>query len=128
MKPRLSNRTCAEGHMVGEWTETHSWYTVMGGFVIDMRNLPRDFIPGSPQFQTLSPDGLLLLATCKPGLVQGLLNTMPAENILDKGKADGLKKFLICVQATWFLTSTVFRLARGYPIAILELNTFARAL
>lgn len=117
-----------EGNKPREWTETRSWYAVMGGFAIDMRNLPKDFVPGSPRFQTLSANGLLLLARCKPSLIHDILFTVSDETILDKGKADGLKKLLICVQATWFLVSTVFRLARGYPIALLELNTFAHAM
>ncbi|RYP53958.1 hypothetical protein DL768_001180 [Monosporascus sp. mg162] len=107
-----------------EWTRMHSWYAVMGGFAIDLRNLPRDFVPGSPRSQILSTDGLLLLARCKPELIPDISE----EEILDKSKADRLKKFIICLQAAWFSVSAIFRMARGYPIALLELNTFAHAL
>jgi hypothetical protein len=107
-----------------EWTETHCWYTIMGGFVIDMRGFPRNFVPGSPDFQTLSPEGLLLLARCMPEVVPDVSE----EDILDESKANGFQKVVVCIQATWFLVSTVFRMSSGYPIALLELNTFAHAL
>lgn len=96
----------------------------MGGFAIDTRHLQPNFVPGSPDFQTLSPEALILLARCKPDLVPDISE----EEILDKSKADGLKKFLICIQATWFIVSTIFRVATGYPITLLEFNTFAHAL
>ncbi|KAK3988390.1 hypothetical protein QBC44DRAFT_102146 [Cladorrhinum sp. PSN332] len=96
----------------------------MGGFAIDTRYFHPEFIPGSPVIQTLSPDGLVLLARCRPDLIPDISEA----DILDKSKADGLKKFLICIQATWFLVSTIFRLASGLPIALLELTTFVHAL
>ncbi|KAK4226609.1 hypothetical protein QBC38DRAFT_500265 [Podospora fimiseda] len=74
-----------------QWTKLRSWYAVMGGFAIDTRHFQQDFVPGSPEIQTLSPDGLILLARCRPEVIPDISK----EEILDKSKADDIKKFLV---------------------------------
>jgi hypothetical protein len=79
--------------MDSDWTLAHGFYTLMGGFVID---LGRSHNPKDPKFTngierlTLTPRGLLLLAKC------GHLPKISEEEIMDKSKVDELGKLLAC--------------------------------
>ncbi len=46
---------------------------------------------------------------------------------MDKSKADGLKKTIVCAQALWFCVQCFTRLAQALPVSLLEVNTFAHA-
>lgn len=49
-------------------------------------------------------------------------------HIKDKSKANGLAKFLICVQAIWYGIQVITRLSQGLAVTMLELNVFAHVL
>lgn len=49
-------------------------------------------------------------------------------HIKDKGKANGLAKFLVCAQAVWYGIQVITRLGQGLAIMLLELNVFAHIL
>ena len=106
------------------WTQVHSFYAISGGFAFDTRAANPNFLPGGRTRVTLRPHGLRYIAEHAPELIPD----MSAEDIKDKSKVDGLGKFLVCVQAIWFCTQTIFRLAQNYPISFMELNTFAHSL
>ena len=110
------------------WTITHGFYTTMGGFAIStlspLSDTSTSFHPRSHPRTTLTPNGLAFLLTHIPNA----LPRLTAPEILDKSKADGLKKTLVCLQATWFCVSTVTRLIQHLPISLLELNSVAHAL
>ena len=105
------------------WTSTHSFYAVMGGFVFDTSDVPEEkqFLPLGKTQISLTPKALLFLAQNAPTLLPDL----PKAAILDKSKASGLTKALVCFQAAWFITQCIARLAEGLPITLLELNTLA---
>lgn len=107
-----------------KWTNTHSLYAIMGGFAFSTEDLEPNFLWGSPVRQTITVSGLTLLARCKPNSIPDLSE----EDIVDKSKADGFKKFILCIQAGRFLSTTIFRMATGYTISLLELNTFAHCI
>jgi hypothetical protein len=68
---------------------------------------------------TLTPEGfeyLLDLNILKSDCVD-------TATILDKGKADFLAKFLVCVQAAWMVIQCILRKLKGLPITLIELNT-----
>ena len=50
------------------------------------------------------------------------------DQIRDRGKANGLTKFLACWQATWFCVQCIYRLSSGLSISLLELNVFGHAI
>lgn len=50
------------------------------------------------------------------------------KDILDKSKASGLAKALVCAQALWFCIQCLSRILQSLPITLLELNTFAHCL
>lgn len=109
-----------------QWTATHSFFVISGGFAFDTSSLPEDqkFLPGSRDRVTLNPNAVLLLAKYHPSLVPDISEAA----IKDKSKASPLAKTIVCLQAIWFVIQCLFRLGQGLAISLLELNTFAHAL
>ena len=111
------------GHV---WTDTHSWFAIIGGFAFDISNAPETFFPDGRRRLTITADGIQVIAKQWPHL---LLQSLPSsEDIRDKSKADGLAKVLACWQATWFCVQCIFRLSSGLTISLLELNVFGHAI
>ena len=107
-----------------EWTLVHGFYAAMGGFAMDSSTAEESFLPGSRNRVTLTPDGLRFFLQHEPES----LPDISEEQINDKSKADGVKKFLVCAQALWFCLQCISRLAQSLPISLLELNTFGHSL
>lgn len=106
-----------------EWTLVHAFYAVMGGFAMDSSSASEAFLPDSRSRAALTAEGLRFLLEHEPDLLPDITKAQ----IQDKSKADGLKKFLICVQASWFCASCITRLANALPISLLELNAMGHA-
>ena len=53
---------------------------------------------------------------------------LPAEEIRDKSKANGLAKLFVCLQEIWFCVQFIARVAQTRAINFLELNTFGHAI
>ncbi|KAK1219028.1 hypothetical protein PQX77_018256 [Marasmius sp. AFHP31] len=97
-----------------EWTITHSFFLVMGGFILIDKTQP-----------------------VRPLLVEDITvwNTMEAislpilseREIQDRSKGDGLSKTFILLQTTWFLFQILARAVSGLPMTELELVTVAFA-
>jgi hypothetical protein len=102
-----------------EFSLTHGFYAVMGGYVFD-RSHSFDSEPESfwskTQRITLTPKGVLLLASC------GHLPEITIQDIADKSKVDELGKLVACLQATWFTIQIGSRLACHLPISLLEVT------
>lgn len=107
-----------------KWTLVHGFYAAMGGFAMDSSTSEEPFLPGTRTRVALTPDGLCFLLQHEPES----LPDISEEQIVDKSKADGVKKFLVCAQALWFCLQCVSRLAQSLPISLLELNTFGHSL
>lgn len=88
-----------------QWTMVHGFYAVMGGFALDSSDASEAFLPESRTRAALTAEGLRFLLLHEPDL----LPSISADQIRDKSKADGLKKFLVCVQAGWFCMSCITR-------------------
>jgi hypothetical protein len=100
------------------WTMTHSFYAGMGGFTIDTYEKDKpEYIPYSPRL-TLGTKGLLLLAEHTH-----YIPDIPEEAISDRSKSNFLTKSLVCLQAAWIIVECINRLAGGFPITLLEINT-----
>lgn len=133
------------------WTQMHSHYALMGGYVFDTSG-SLNFFPNGRTRLSLTPTALLKIAELEPDLLPNL----PKSNIEDKSKADGLAKTIVCVQALWyvvlpfklvhsclqsfpnaganfnsidrFIVQTIGRLATSNPTSLLEMNTLLHAL
>lgn len=124
-EPEPANNSASSARKYA-WTHVHSFYAVMGGFVYDTSDLPdnEQFLPGNRTRVTLAPDAVIYIARLCPWL----LPDISEESIQDKSKANSLAKGVVCVQAFWFILQTIFRLADGLPISLLELSTAAHSL
>lgn len=94
----------------------------MGGFVFDNSRNPETLpFNGGPEQIVLRPDLLVWIAENEPDIIPDI----SSEYITDKSKANGLAKFLVCIQAGWFGLQVITRLAQGLAVTLLELNIFA---
>ena len=57
-----------------------------------------------------------------------IIPDISASSIMDKSKANGLARWLLCLQALWYCVQCIGRLGRGLPISTLELNTLVHAI
>lgn len=95
-----------------------AFFAGMGGYTLGLR----DDFSGFPA--TLSSSGFLHFA--KLGIIPP--SVVHRRLILDKGKADGLGKTLVCIQALWLAIQCVVRKASGLPITLLELHVVMHVL
>lgn len=106
------------------FTMAHGHYMAMGGVVVDTTDGPEFLLLHFGERHSLTFGGLNFLLEVN----QDLLPNLSKEEIYDKSKASGLAKTLVCLQAAWFCTQIVARIASHLTISILELKTFAHAL
>jgi hypothetical protein len=106
------------------FTMLHGHYIAMGGLAIDPSNAPKIFMSNFGKTRTLTFKSLDQLLEYRPDLMPDFSKGA----LLDKSKADGFAKMLVCFQAAWFCTQAIVRIATGLTISTLELNTFAHAL
>ncbi|KIM20960.1 hypothetical protein M408DRAFT_81236 [Serendipita vermifera MAFF 305830] len=98
---------------VPEWTRTHGFFLVMGGF--HLFRLPAD-IPVCPlKFTDFPVDILEIIA--------------PTETELrDKGKSDAVTKLIVLIQTLWFVVQCIARGTQNLPLTELEVVTLAYAM
>ncbi|KAL8644431.1 MAG: hypothetical protein Q9226_007768 [Calogaya cf. arnoldii] len=102
----------------------HGFYALMGGYAFSIESEDGDILPSPHTRAALTPAGIMFCLNHEPNI----LPQPSPEQIKDKSKADGLKKTLVCAQATWFCVQCIARLAESLPLSLLELNTVAHAL
>lgn len=94
----------------------------MGGFVFDSSRNPEPLLfPGGQEQVAIHHDLLVYLSKHEPHMIPDI----SFGHIKDKGKANGLAKFLVCAQAVWYGIQVITRLGQGLATTLLELNVFA---
>lgn len=106
------------------WTQAHSLYATMGGFVVDTHGLELNYLPEGRQRMTLTLEALKFIANWAPDILPDL----PESAILDKSKANAFTKFVTCGQASWFGVQCLTRSAQGLSTPLLEINTAVHAI
>ncbi|KAG2139841.1 uncharacterized protein EDB93DRAFT_693085 [Suillus bovinus] len=96
------------------WTQTHSFFMLMGGFML--------YVDGKP-YCTLRHGDILKLIRKKCIDVP----TLTANQIHDKSKGDGISKGLIILQAAWFVMELITRTIYRLETTQLEVGTLAFA-
>ncbi|KAL0567493.1 hypothetical protein V5O48_014497 [Marasmius crinis-equi] len=96
-----------------EWTSSHSFFVVMGGFILKNEK-------GRP----LRP---LLVEDISRNVDAISIPFISEREIHDRSKGDTLSKTLILFQTMWFLLQVLARVISGLPITELELVTVAFA-
>ncbi|KAH8701322.1 hypothetical protein GQ44DRAFT_717787 [Phaeosphaeriaceae sp. PMI808] len=111
------------------WKTCHSHYTCMGGFALDVGDPAVRLAGGSHLLQPMiSPWSLCSLTKTSSYFQREVFPDLSEAQILDKCKASGLAKLLVCVQASWFCIQCFARLGLSHPISLLELTSVAHAL
>ncbi|KAG1844516.1 hypothetical protein DFJ58DRAFT_27193 [Suillus subalutaceus] len=96
------------------WTQTHSFFVLMGGFML--------YVDGEP-YLTLRPDDILEL-TRKECIDVPILT---ANQIYDRSKGNAISKGLVMLQVAWFVTQLIIRTFHRLEAAQLEVGTLAFA-
>ncbi|KAG6859225.1 hypothetical protein C0995_010563, partial [Termitomyces sp. Mi166 len=96
------------------WTQTHSFFAIMGGFQVCK---PDD----TDNPKTLHPDDI------RPYL-ENYDIVISKEEIMDRSKGDILAKCLVLLQVTWFILQMLARAIQHLAISELEIVTLAFAL
>jgi hypothetical protein len=105
------------------WTDTHSWYAAMGGFVVTATDQAR--LQGQSYARmAVTVLGIKVIAKYEPEI----LATISESTIQDKSKANIFVKLLTCSQALWFCTQCITRAAQGLSVSLLEISTAAHAI
>jgi hypothetical protein len=99
------------------WSMTHSFFALMGGFTAVPIGEPDAYAA------TLREPGLEIHVEEDPGSL-----AVDVAMIHDRSKADYLAKTVVCIQASYLLVEVVGRLAAGLPLTLLEINTVAHVL
>lgn len=109
-----------------EWTLTHSWYAVMGGYSYKLREGPKVFLPDDHNRDQLilRDEALRFVAEHEPSVIPNLT----VLDILDKSSSSTFVKIIALFQALWFSLQCVVRMAQGLSISLLELTTFAHCI
>lgn len=95
----------------------------MGGYAFGIDSRSKEFLPDANTARcTLTPDGVRLLAEC------GYLPDLSKKWIVDKSKADGIAKLLVCIQALWMIIQTIGRLSGHLTVTLIEINTIGHVL
>ncbi|KAG2112824.1 hypothetical protein BD769DRAFT_1114818 [Suillus cothurnatus] len=96
------------------WTHTHSFFVLMGGFML--------YVDGKPN-HTLQPDEVLKLI--REGCIDA--PTLTANQIHDKSKGNAISKGLIMLQVAWFIMQLLTRAIYRLETTQLEAGTLAFA-
>ncbi|OAX33713.1 hypothetical protein K503DRAFT_869382 [Rhizopogon vinicolor AM-OR11-026] len=96
------------------WTDTHSFFVLMGGFML--------YFEGKP-YHTLSPDQLLDMI--KNGSISAPI--LSAKQIHDKSKGNAISKGLVILQVAWFVLQLISRAIYHLETTQLETGTLAFA-
>jgi hypothetical protein len=96
------------------WTETHSFFVLMGGFMLYVNDEP---------YHTLSPDNLLKMA--QSGCIG--VPKLSARQIRDRSKGNMISKGLVILQVTWFVLQLTSRNIYHFETTQLEAGTLAFA-
>ncbi|KAG2111470.1 hypothetical protein DEU56DRAFT_749575 [Suillus clintonianus] len=96
------------------WTQTHSFFVLMGGFML--------YVDGKP-YRTLLPDKVLELI--RKGCIDA--PTLTAKRIHDKSKGNVISKGLIMLQVAWFILQLISRAIYHLETTQLETGTLAFA-
>ncbi|KAG2035036.1 hypothetical protein BDR03DRAFT_923490 [Suillus americanus] len=93
------------------WTQTHSFFVLMGGFMLYVDEKP---------YCPLQPDHMLKLI--REGCIDAPMLT--ANEINDKSKGNVISKGLVVLQVTWFVMQFITRIIYHLRITQLEVGTF----
>jgi len=96
------------------WTMTHGYFIQMGGFILYEGKTPKSVLTAE-HMERLLTEGRILFPDIREDEIQ------------DRSKGDGISKFLVIFQTSWFIAQCITRRAEGLITTELELVTLAFA-
>ena len=96
------------------WTRAHSFFLIMGGFMLHERGKPMRVLEAK-DLEELSEAGKITWPT------------ITKKEIVDRSKGDYLSKTIVLFQTTWFVGQCIVRGAYGLTVTELEVVTLAFA-
>ncbi|CZR56210.1 uncharacterized protein PAC_06098 [Phialocephala subalpina] len=108
-----------------EFTQTHGFYALMGGFALETNLCEDQFLPRAVTRVALTAEGLQFLATYAPEMLPDLPTL---SEIRDKSKANNTTKIFACIQVLWFSLQCLERSTYGLLIALLEMTTICQCM
>ncbi|KAG2104357.1 uncharacterized protein F5147DRAFT_265548 [Suillus discolor] len=96
------------------WTQTHSFFVLMGGFML--------YVDGKP-YLTLRPDYIVKLT--REGCID--VSTLTAKQIHDRSKGNAISKGSVILQVAWFIIQLITRAIYHLETTQLEMGTLAFA-
>jgi hypothetical protein len=112
--PFLSNIAPDIFYLDYTWTQGHSFFVLMGGFMLYVDEEP---------YHTLQPDEVLKLI--RAGCIDA--PTLTVKQIQDKSKGNAISKGLIILQVAWFVMQLITRAIYHLETTQLEVGTLAFA-
>jgi hypothetical protein len=116
---KLSALSSTDG---AEWTLTHGFYTLMGGFALDANLCEEQFLPDGVVRVGLTAEGIKFLAIHAPEIIPNLPRL---SEIKDKSKASSASKVIACMQVLWFCLQCFERSLCKLPVTLFEIATMA---
>lgn len=95
-----------------DWTMTHAFFADMGGFLLE-----------SPGSETFPIDAEQLFCLVKDGYIA--YPDLDVKDIKDKSKSDGLARMIAIIQAAWFATDCIIRIAQHLFLTTLEVTSLS---
>jgi hypothetical protein len=105
-----------------EWTLTHGFYTLMGGFALETDICEEQFLPSAVTRVALTVEGMKFLVSHAPEMIP---NIPLLSEIEDKSNANSASKVIAYMQVLWFCLQCVERAFRKLPITLFEITTMA---
>ncbi|KDQ55325.1 hypothetical protein JAAARDRAFT_114003, partial [Jaapia argillacea MUCL 33604] len=113
MKQWFVSLQLAKYHADDGWTQTHSFFTLMGGFMqVEVRGR-QEILLG------------LVLPDIHNGHDRQEYLLVSETQIQDRSKCDALSKSLVLLQTSWFILQCIAHAIEGLPITPLEITTLA---
>jgi hypothetical protein len=101
-----------------EWTDVHSFFAGIGGFVLDHSGRSSKI-----ECPSLTPEAIVRTASQEPELLD-----VSQASIEDRSRSDGFGKILVCIQASYLILEVLGRLVSHLPVTLLELNTLTHVI
>ncbi|KAG2139637.1 uncharacterized protein EDB93DRAFT_1090144 [Suillus bovinus] len=114
MRQWFSARQVTRHHANYTWTQTHSFFVLMGSFMLYVDKEP---------CRTLQPDHILILI--RKGCID--VPTLTANQIYDRSKGNVISKGLIILQVAWFIMQLITQAIYHLETTQLEVGTLAFA-
>jgi hypothetical protein len=108
------------------WTFSHSFYAVMGGFAIDLSHIPEDerYLPNQQVRCALTTSGMAWLFNRRLPCIPDISKA----DIEDKSKGGSFAKTVVCVQLIWFFGSCMVRWKAHLTLSLFEANVLVHVL